>query len=138
MSAEWQKLVLQFTEKAEFDVPDKPVPLTKEQFEFIVRMIDDEKSELNRAVNESDVEIGLLKQMDAFVDIIYYLLDTANRQGWNLDRIFKLVHIANMQKMKDGVKKDKSGKVVKPQDWESPDEGITSIIRGHLSDGSWK
>jgi len=138
MSAEWQSLVLQFTKGAEFEVPEKPKTLTYEQFEFISQMMSDELNELGRGLNESSEEMKVLKQCDAFIDMIYYLLDTANRMGWNLDKLFKLVHIANMQKVADGVVKSDSGKVMKPKGWKSADSEMIKMIQGYRERGSWE
>lgn len=136
-SIDWQKIVLQFTKKAEFDVPDRPVPLNKLQLEHIVNMVLDELTELRKAANENVTEQAILKQSDAFIDIIYYILDCANRQGWNLQKLFKLVHLANMNKIVDSVNKSESGKILKPVNWQSPDEDMLKIIKQQIREGSW-
>ena len=137
MASEWQQMVMQFTRGAEFQVPDKPIELNKKDYQFINDMVVSEMQELYEALNCPVPSENVAKSTDAFIDIIYYLLDFANKHGWKLDKLFKLVHIANMQKLKDGVKKDDRGKVLKPEGWVDPEQEMLKVIDTYMKEGSW-
>ena len=78
------------------------------------------------------------EQADALVDAIYYICDTAVRHGMNLDRIFEIVHRANMQKVVNGrVIRREDGKILKPEGWQDPAPFLTAEIQRQQSEGSW-
>lgn len=141
--------VKQFTEESMgMTLPSTPSPLTKSEVKFITRMVVSELLELITTVTTSVEEaqsilsecIGSLdvpkqvptfgseeeliaEQYDAFVDAWYYMLNTSVKKGVNLDRLFDVVHEANMRKRwADGTfHRREDGKVVKPEGWEEPD-----------------
>jgi len=155
-------LVRDFTIAAGQDAPDVPTKvMTKEQINFICKMIIDEMLELCATAytpseskemfkdlidNAKEVPFngdqGLLEtigeQHDAFVDIIYYIQNCAVKNGVNLSKLFKVVHEANMNKKdpKTGLfLKREDGKIIKPEGWKAPD--ITEEIRKQVLDGAW-
>lgn len=82
--------------------------------------------------------VGVIEaQMDAVVDIMYYILDFCTKQGYNIDRILDLVHRANMAKRhEDGFfHKREDGKVLKPKDWKEAD--LTSEVVRQIEQGAW-
>jgi len=126
----WSKLVAEdFTHVHAPESQQHPVLLPNTEREFIKKMINDELQELS----ESE---SVLDQQDAFVDMIYYLLDTGAKNGWNLDPLFYMVHEANIRKIEQGVVK-KDGKVQKPEGWEGPDKQHEEILKRHEIYGSW-
>ena len=128
-------------------LPSTAIPMDKESVKNIVKMVFDECVELLVTVTTSEIEqkeilediINNIKfrkaldsswksvekivedQIDAFVDIEYYIKDRAGRHGMNIDKIFDLVHEANMNKrLPNGeflMRED--GKVLKPDGWKS-------------------
>lgn len=76
-------------------------------------------------------------QMDAVVDIMYYLLDFCTKQGYNIDRVFDLVHNANMAKRHEDGKfhKREDGKVIKPKDWQ--EANLTPEVLRQIEHGAW-
>jgi predicted HAD superfamily Cof-like phosphohydrolase len=144
------KFVRNFTEQSlETKLPTTPSKMTKEEVKFIVRMVISEMMELCTTVtptvrdaldlfdecvettdnpklfdpaSKSDVEI-MAEQYDSFVDAWYYMLNMAVKKGADLDRIFKVVHRANMAKrFPDGkFHRREDGKVMKPDGWKEPD-----------------
>jgi len=73
-------------------LPTGPRLISIEDVDFIRQMVSDEMQELLEAESSAD-------QADALVDAIYYICDMAARHGINLDPIFDIVHVANMQKV---------------------------------------
>ena len=113
------------------DNPSTPRLMDTAAVEFIAEMVNDELEELREATDTAE-------QADALVDAIYYICDTAVRHGMNLDRIFDIVHGANMQKVVDGrvIRRD-DGKILKPEGWEDPAPKLVAEMGRQASDGSW-
>ena len=113
------------------DNPPTPRLMDTAAVEFIAEMVNDELEELREATDTAE-------QADALVDAIYYICDTAVRHGMNLDRIFDIVHGANMQKVVDGrvIRRD-DGKILKPEGWEDPAPKLVAEMGRQASDGSW-
>ena len=113
------------------NLPATPKRMSVEAVEFIAEMVDDELEELREAVD-------VVEQADALVDAIYYICDTAVRHGMNLDRVFEIVHGANMQKVVDGrvIRRD-DGKILKPQGWCDPGPLLVAELDRQQRDGSW-
>ena len=112
-------------------LPTKPVLMKKEQVEFITKMVNDELQELTEAISVHD-------QADALVDAIYYICDTAVKHGLNLDKLFEIVHRANMQKVVDGkVIRREDGKILKPDGWKDPGPLLEKEMERQEQEGSW-
>jgi len=146
--------VKEFTEETYGLCPVRPIPMSKSQVLFIIRMILGELDELACTVTSDDQERDALiqeacntrdrcttyiyqdtdeligAQFDALVDSWYYSLNCASKHGVNLSRIFDLVHQANMAKRDPDTGKflrRNDGKIIKPNGWQPPD--ITAEIR---------
>merc|ERR1719291_18243 len=77
-------------------------------------------------------------QADALVDIEYYMLNCAAKQGFNMSSIFGVVHAANMAKRNPETgrfEKNKDGKVIKPAGWQPPD--VEGELARQVKNGSW-
>lgn len=81
---------------------------------------------------------NIVDEADALVDILYFLLGTADIQGIKLEPIFDIVHNANMSKVwPDGtVQRDEQGKIRKPPGWIKPEPLIEAEINEQLR-GWW-
>ncbi len=112
--------------------PSTPVLMDSEAIEFVATMVNDELDELREAIDTAE-------QADALVDAIYYICDTAVRHGMNLDRVFEIVHGANMQKVVDGrvIRRD-DGKILKPEGWQDPAPLLLDELRRQHTQGSWR
>jgi len=107
--------VREFSEACNDELPNTPTLLPADQVSFIIEMVIDELDELREATTVVD-------QADALLDAIIYICDTAARHGMNLDRLFSIVHAANMSKIVDGkVIRRADGKVLKPEGWVAPE-----------------
>jgi len=141
--------VRQFTceSNSGIEFPNIPQKMSKEQVIFITRMILSELDELVCTVSENEQEKEKIMshcfetrdkcnkytfntdteliacQYDALVDSHYYALNCAAKHGVNLDKIFEIVHDANMAKKdpitKKFIKRD-DGKIIKPEGWKEP------------------
>lgn len=111
--------------------PATPRLMDDTAVDFIVEMVNDELDELREATDVAE-------QADALVDAIYYICDTAVRHGMNLDRIFEIVHRANMQKVVEGrvIRRD-DGKILKPEGWQDPGPLLLDEVARQERDGSW-
>jgi predicted HAD superfamily Cof-like phosphohydrolase len=111
--------------------PDRPTLMTEDAVEFVATMVNDELDELREAADTAE-------QADALVDAIYYLCDSAVRHGLNLDRVFTIVHGANMAKVVDGrvIRRD-DGKILKPEGWQDPGPLLSAEMARQGRDGSW-
>lgn len=155
--------VKEFTEESmEIKLPNQPAPLTTGQVEFLITMICDEMIELLRAQGERSpsrviaeivssrnerldipapepgTDAQTAEQADALVDIIYYIINAASKNGINLGKVFSAVHAANMNKRDPATGRflrNTVGKVIKPAGWEPPN--ILSTIEQQKKEGSW-
>lgn len=146
-------------------ITDRATKIPLSQVKFLIKMIMDESIELlaasgvepdeRKAVLEgilitaidkredlkcpTENDNIILEQADAIVDIEYYMKDVAARNGINTDAIFDLVHQANMAKRQlDGTFIMRSdGKVVKPDNWISPEGFKKDEIRRQIMNGSF-
>ncbi len=76
-------------------------------------------------------DMNLEKQLDALVDLSYILHGNAYLQGFKIDEAFRVVHAANMKKVRaEKVEDSKRGStydVVKPPGWTPPD--LSEFVR---------
>jgi hypothetical protein len=97
-----------------------------------------EKSNLPLNDKKPTTDIGLLvENIDAVVDIEYYMLNACCKNGLNAEKIFNLVHDANMnKKFSDGTfHRNDIGKVIKPPGWQEPD--VKGEVERWVKEGSW-
>jgi predicted HAD superfamily Cof-like phosphohydrolase len=125
----------------DLDLPSSKIPCMVAPASTAANLKEAEKvKEVNKetksANNEIESEI-IEAQMDAVVDIMYYILDFCTKQGYNIDRILDLVHEANMNKRHEDklFHKREDGKVIKPKDWKEADLQ-TEVLR-QIKNGSW-
>lgn len=125
------KRVREFTLACNDEIPGTPVPMSKQNVEFIRKMVNDELEELEEAEN-------IVEQADALVDAIYYICDCAVKHGMNLDPLFEIVHAANMGKVIDGkvIRRD-DGKILKPHGWQDPKPILDSEMKRQETLGSF-
>jgi predicted HAD superfamily Cof-like phosphohydrolase len=123
--------VREFTLACNDDVTATPKLMTPEAVAFIREMVNDEMDELAEAGT-------IVDQADALVDAIYYICDSAVKHGMNLDRLFAIVHGANMTKVVDGkVIRREDGKILKPEGWQAPEPMLEAEMDRQHREGSF-
>lgn len=98
----------------------EPRQMTADEAKFRIGCLREEVGELEDAIQANDLE----KQFDAIIDLVYFALGTAYRQGLPFQRGWQRVHAANMAKelssKKNPSKRDFQMDVVKPAGWTPP------------------
>jgi predicted HAD superfamily Cof-like phosphohydrolase len=97
-----------------------PVDLTQR-----VAFMEEEIEELGQAYCDGDL-VGVA---DALADLVYVALGTAHMMGIPFDKVFKVVHAANMQKVRGMTKRSMIYDAVKPEGWVGPEAAIEIILK---------
>ena len=123
MNREYEK-VKEFHTAFECPVSETPVTLTldraKERAGFM-------REEIEEFIESADI----YGQADAMIDLIYFALGTLVEMGVKPEKLFDIVHEANMSKLwSDGRvhRRESDGKVIKPPEWEDPEPKIRAEI----------
>lgn len=105
-------------------VADRPALLAPERVRFRADWLREETDELQEAQTLTD-------QADAVIDLIYFALGTLVEMGVRPQKLFDIVHGANMAKLwPDGTvhTRPEDGKVVKPPAWQDPEPLLEAAI----------
>jgi predicted HAD superfamily Cof-like phosphohydrolase len=110
--------VKQFHDKFGLPYEDIPRKLPEEEQRFRILCLREELEEYETAVASEDLE----EQFDALIDLVYFALGTAHRNGFEWDKGFERVHKANMLKTVDSFRQRRGFEleVTKPIDWKPP------------------
>lgn len=74
--------------------------------------------------------------LDHLVDSVYVLLGTAAEFGLPFDMAFELIHMSNMNKFANGVKKNEYGKLMKPEGWKPPTIELHNLVMQHWKEAT--
>ena len=104
-------------------VREAPTLLTAERAAARAAWMNEEVAELLAAQSIPD-------QADAIIDLIYFAIGTLVEMGVRPERLFDIVHGANMQKLwPDGSPRFREdGKTIKPPAWVDPHDAIRDEI----------
>ncbi len=115
------KDIKDFHTKFDLEYEGSPRELEKSLQEFRIKFLTEELIEYKLAVENNDLEAAF----DALIDLVYVALGTAYMHGFNFEEGWKLVHEANMKKVRakssEDSKRSHQTDVVKPEGWKSPD-----------------
>ena len=115
------KDIKEFHDKFGLPASEKPSFLEPEYMKFRIKFLQEEIDEFCDAYINGDLE----KAFDALVDLSYVTLGTAFLMGLPWDEGWKLVHEANMLKVRvqQAIDSKRNSKfdVVKPIGWQAPD-----------------
>jgi predicted HAD superfamily Cof-like phosphohydrolase len=130
MNNSWEK-VKDFHIKFNHPTSHIPVELPVERVEKRLLWMQEELDEFRDSVS-------ITEQADAMIDLIYFALGTLVEMGVKPDRLFEIVHSANMRKLfPDGKPRYNSdGKTLKPVTWEDPENELISEINNQLQGNS--
>lgn len=114
MNKEWE-MVLDFQKKFGHPYAEKPVMMEPERAKKRYAWMLEE-------INEFLEADEIVEQADAMIDVMYFALGTLVEMGIEPDRLFEIVHEANMTKLwPDGKPHfNEMGKTIKPSTWEDP------------------
>ncbi|MGA8943887.1 MAG: HAD family hydrolase [Thermoactinomyces sp.] len=127
MNREWLK-VKEFHQAFSVPAGDKPARLPADR---VTKRFAWMKEELDEFASADSVE----DQTDAMIDLIYLALGTLVEMGVKPERLFQIVHEANMSKLwADGKVhvRDSDGKVIKPPHWRDPQPRIRQELERQL------
>ena len=109
-------------------IGDTPQFLSAAETSYFTRFIMEELSEYLRAFEEGD----LTGAADALVDLIYVTMGCAHAMGLPFDKLFDVVHTANMAKEPAGEftrsQRGSQYDVVKPIGWMAPETEIARVL----------
>jgi predicted HAD superfamily Cof-like phosphohydrolase len=118
----------EFRQNMSLPIGKTPQLLTPAETSYFARFIMEELSEYLRAVEEGD----LVGAADAIVDLIYVTMGCAHAMGLPFDKLFDVVHKANMAKEPAGEftrsQRGSQYDVVKPFGWIAPEPEIAHIL----------
>lgn len=155
------QMVKQFTEESTGKkLPTSSEEMTLEEIRFISSMVMSElaelfstllpdkikiKDEMKLCLEKALTDLREIKlgensdqrkadQLDALIDVDYYIKNAAAKKGWPYDEAFDEVHQANMNKrFADGkFHRREDGKIIKPAGWKERD--LVSIIKNEKKD----
>lgn len=122
MNKEWEK-VKEFQIKAKQPVSNIPIELNKDRvFVRSIWMLEE--------IDEFRNSKNIVEQADAIIDLMYFAIGALVEMGIEPDKLFDIVHEANMSKLDSGnnYKCDGNGKILKPKNWISPNSSIKAIL----------
>ena len=101
-----------------------PTLILPVKFSQRVAFMEEEIEELGQAyINEDLVGVA-----DALADLIYVAIGTAHMMGIDMDKVFKVVHAANMRKQRGITKRGMVYDAIKPAGWVGPEAEIKAIL----------
>jgi len=126
-------MVLDFHDIFCNDVEPKPTLSTEEVQALRIRLIQEEFDEVKAAIANRDIA-NLGKEL---ADLLYVVYGAGAVFGLDLDRIFALVHKANLTKLgEDGkpVRRESDGKVLKGPNYKPAAPEVEKLINDALED----
>lgn len=123
--------VMDFHDKFEVPVSEKPTLLSGEALNFRVKFLQEELDEFKKASEEGNLQ----EAFDALLDLVYVAYGTSHMMGADHDLwsdLWDPVQKANMSKVRAksaaDSKRGTSLDVVKPKGWKSPTEEQLQVL----------
>jgi len=118
----------EFRKAMSLPMGERPRFLLPAESSYFARFILEELSEYLRATEERH----LVDAADALVDLVYVAMGCAHAMGLPFDRLFDMVHQANMRKQpaNEYIRslRGQQYDVVKPLGWVGPEDEMRSLI----------
>lgn len=128
MSLDWTQDIKDFMSTGLQATPDKPKVPDMKTIHLRARLIKEEAGETDEAIYSNDLP-EIAKEC---VDVLVVTIGTMVAYGIDPRPIWNAVHASNMDKFRQGVIKDKGGKILKPPGWKKPDMAI--LIKEQTND----
>lgn len=128
INKEWNK-VKEFQIKFGHPVSERPIMMdesrAKKRYTWMLE-------EINEFIEAPDI----VEQADAMIDLIYFALGTLVEMGIEPEKLFSVVHNANMSKLWNDGKPHygADGKTIKPKTWKDPHSELENIINEMLKE----
>ena len=103
---------------------DSPTLVSEEYILARANFMSEEVHEFVDAATTGDM-VGVA---DALADVIYVAVGTALTMGIPLDKVWDVVHHANMHKHRGMTKRGIANDAVKPPGWVGPEAGIAALL----------
>ena len=119
----------------EIPLPQRPTPLDAELSSYRMTFLREELAEVEEALNDEN----LVALADGLADLICVALGTAALAGIPFNKVFEVVHKANLTKRRAPAELTKRGHeydLIKPHDFVRPEDGILNIIAEASARGS--
>ena len=120
--------VVEFQKKFNIPMPEslRHIYYHNDLIGFRIRHLYEELEEVNTAFEEEDQ----VKLFDSLIDLVYVALGTAANIGLPWEEGWKIVHEANMKKVRSHAKIPGRSyfDVVKPEGWEPPDVQLAVLL----------
>lgn len=129
MNKQWE-MVKEFQEKFGHPVAEKPVLMEKGRAQKRYNWMLEE-------INEFLAAEDIAEQADAMIDLMYFALGTLVEMGVKPEKLFEIVHSANMAKLWEDGKPHygADGKTIKPASWRDPHMHLEEEIIHQQRDG---
>lgn len=123
------KKLLQDVENFQRDITgiepaDSPTLVNEEYVLARANFMSEEVHEFVDAATTGD----MVGTADALTDVIYVAVGTALTMGIPLDKVWDVVHAANMKKIKGMTKRGIANDAIKPDGWVGPEMAIAAIL----------
>jgi len=128
MATNFEKVGI-FRQKMNLPITNYPQFLSPAEASYFARFIMEELSEYLKACEEE----SLVDAADAIIDLVYVALGVAHAMGLPFDKLFDVVHKANMRKVPaNELMRSTRGSqydVIKPVGWVPPEPALTQVIQ---------
>ena len=107
-----------------------PTPESFRRYETHLLLISEELKELMVEVDpiHHDSAPNYANVAKEAIDLIYVIIGLLHAMGIDGAAVWDIIQKSNMKKVEGGIKKNKDGKVLKPDGWKKPD--IRSAVYG--------
>ena len=123
MSLDWTQDIKDFMQTGLQATPALPAIPDFKTIQLRARLIKEEAGEADEAIFSNDLP-EIAKEC---IDVLVVTIGTLVAYGIDPRPIWNAVHASNMDKFRDGVIKDKGGKILKPPGWTKPN--MRSLIQ---------
>ena len=110
-----------------------PMPLMAHEASFLINAV---REEIHIEFKEAVIDGDIVKQIDALIDAMYYIVGGLYRIGLTPKTArdcFEAVHACNMRKangIRDRRETEVESDAIKPDDWVGPEDLIINILKG--------
>lgn len=131
MNRAWEK-VYQFHQAFSVPYQDRPTFLPPDRVKKRAEWMIEE-------IKEFQASQTVTAQADAMIDLMYFAMGTLVEMGVRPERLFEIVHQANMSKLWENGKpryRASDGKIIKPPKWQPPEPLLQEELKKQKNSNS--